>query len=86
MDSPTTKKWFDHHYGELEYNDKPKYVLKTAEIFPYDVDLTDLLPHPDRVLRPELVCTYERPLKSDAKKMLPLNAMTSVERNTKTQQ
>lgn len=60
----------------------PKYILKTAEIFPYDVDLTDLLPHPDRVLRPELACAYERPLKSDAKKMLPLNALTANERST----
>ena len=59
----------------------PKYILKTSEIFPYDVDLTDIIPHPDRVLRPELVCTYERPLKSDAKKMLPHNAMTTTEKN-----
>ena len=82
IDSPTTKKWFDHHFGELEYNDVPKYILKTAEIFPYDADQQDLLPHPDRVLRPELVCSYERPLKSDARKMLPLNALTPHERST----
>ena len=34
------------------------------------------------MLRPELVCTYERPLKSDARKMLPLNALPPHERRT----
>lgn len=44
------------------------YVLKTSEIFPYDIESTQLWPDPNRVLRPEFVNSYERPLKSDTKK------------------
>ena len=65
------KNWFTHHYGELEYTSNPKYVLKTSEIFPYDFEVNDRYPHTNRVLRPEFVCHYERPLKSDTKKLLP---------------
>lgn len=65
-DTPT-KKSKDFHFTELDYLEEPYYVLKTAEIFPYDCDQSE---HPkrDKFLRPEFVCTYERPLKADARK------------------
>ena len=63
--------WFDYHYTELDYVQEPKYVLGTSEIFPYDLELAELFPNRDKVLRPELVCTYERPLKVDTKKHMP---------------
>ncbi len=44
-------------------------MLKTAEVFPYDSDQSEH-PRKDRCLRPEFVCTYERPLKADARKDL----------------
>jgi hypothetical protein len=45
--------------------------LKTAEIFPFDLEQTELIPNPNRFLRPELVCSNERPLKADTKKKMP---------------
>lgn len=63
------KNWFSYHYTELEYTNNPMYVLRTADIFPYDWEVNDRVPNTNRVLRPEFVCQYERPLKSDTKKM-----------------
>lgn len=45
-------------------------MLKTSEIFPYDVEISDVHPRKDRYLRPEFVCNYERRLKADARKDL----------------
>ena len=50
------KNWFSHHYGELEYTNSPMYVLRTADIFPYDWEVNDRYPNTNRVLRPEFVC------------------------------
>ena len=44
--------------------------MNTSEIFPHDSDLNELYPRKDKYLRPEYVCTYERPLKADARKDL----------------
>jgi len=52
--------------------EEPFYVLKTSEIFPFDVDLSEVYPRKDKYLRPEFVCSYERPLKADARKDLGL--------------
>jgi hypothetical protein len=52
--------------------EEPYYVLKTAEIFPYDCDQSEH-PKKDRFLRPEFVCTYERPLKADARKDISIH-------------
>lgn len=65
-DTPT-KKSQEFHFTELHYLEEPYYVLKTAEIFPFDSDQSEH-PRKDRFLRPEFVCTYERPLKADARK------------------
>lgn len=65
-DTPT-KKSQEFHFTELHYLEEPYYVLKTADIFPYDSDQSEH-PRKDRYLRPEFVCTYERPLKADARK------------------
>lgn len=62
------KNWFTHHYHDLEYAKNPMYVLKTSEIFPYDFEISERIPNTNRVLRPEFVCAYERPLKSDTRK------------------
>lgn len=67
-DSPTMKHWFTHHYQELEYTNSPLYVIQSADIFPYDWEVNDRVPNTNKVLRPEFVCQYERPLKSDTKK------------------
>ena len=59
--------------------------MRTGEIFPYDMDtkylqsvkdlqesLTDAyLPHTDRVLRPEIVSSFPKLVKSDLKKQIP---------------
>jgi hypothetical protein len=50
-------------------------LLKTTEIFPHDLDVDkdEGLNHvlrKDKYLRPEFVCSYERPLKADAGKDL----------------
>ena len=69
-----------HHYNLANiyvYQAQPNVlladetVLKTGEIFPLDSDLNEVNPRRDRYLRPEFICSYERPLKSDAKKTLP---------------
>lgn len=57
----------------MQYQEEPFYVLKTSEIFPYDVDLNEVYPRKDKYLRPEFVCIYERPLKADARKDLGLH-------------
>jgi hypothetical protein len=50
-------------------------LLKTTEIFPHDIDvdkdegLSNVM-RKDKYLRPEFVCSYERPLKADAGKDL----------------
>lgn len=69
------KNWFTHHYHDLEYAKNPMYVLRTSEIFPYDCDVQERIPNTNRVLRPEFVCSYERPLKSDTRK--PNKALAS---------
>ncbi len=52
-----------------EYYESPSYLVKTSEIFPFDLDPstvqnlkeffeegdTNFLPHTDRVLRPEII-------------------------------
>jgi hypothetical protein len=43
--------------------------MNTTEIFPYDTP--DNTFNRDRVLRPELVCMYERQLKADTMKLHP---------------
>jgi hypothetical protein len=48
-------------------------VLKTSEIFPHDIDLSEVYPRKDKYLRPEFVCNYERRLKADARKDLGLH-------------
>jgi hypothetical protein len=54
-------------------------VLKTSEMFPYDYDANENNnPRKDRYLRPEFVCAYERPLKSDAKKDFNLTLQNKV--------
>jgi len=53
----------------LHYLEQPYYVLKTAEVFPFDSDQSEY-PRRDRHLRPEFICSYERPLKADARKDL----------------
>ena len=58
-------------------------MLRTGEIFPYDIDPTDSNMdnyHRDRVLRPELVCANEKSLRADLKKKLPSYA---IKRNKK---
>lgn len=70
-DTPT-KKSQEFHFTELHYLEEPYYVLKTAEIFPYDCDQSEH-PRRDRFLRPEFVCSYERPLKADARKEISVH-------------
>ena len=70
-DTPT-KKSQEFHFTELHYLEQPYYVLKTAEIFTYDSDQSEH-PRKDRFLRPEFVCTYERPLKADARKEISVH-------------
>ena len=45
--------------------------MRTAEIFPYDIDPLDSNMdnyHRDKVLRPELVCANEKSLRADTRK------------------
>lgn len=70
-DTPT-KKSQDFHFSELQYLEEPYYVVKTSEIFPYDCDLNEVNPRKDKYLRPEFICSYERPLKADARKDFPI--------------
>lgn len=47
-------------------------MLRTSEIFPYDIDPLDSNMdhfHRDKVLRPELVCANEKSLRADTKKL-----------------
>lgn len=62
-------KWFDFHYTDLEYTNELLYVLGPQDIFPYDWEVNDKIPNTNKVMRPEFVCQYERPLKSDTKKI-----------------
>ena len=57
----------------MQYLEEPFYLLKTSEIFPYDVDLNEVYPRKDKYLRPEFVCSYERSLKADSRKELGLH-------------
>jgi len=50
------KNWFTNHYRDLEYTNNPMYVIKTSDIFPYDYEVNDRVPHTNCVLRPEFVC------------------------------
>lgn len=67
------KNFFDFHFKDLEYDKDPQhYILRTSEIFPYDIDPLDSNMdnfHRDRVLRPELVCANEKSLRADTKKL-----------------
>jgi hypothetical protein len=64
----------EYHFSELEYLEEPYYVLKTSEIFPFDSELSEVNIRKDKYLRPEFVCTYERPLKADSKKDMLINS------------
>ena len=73
------KQFFEHHFKELDFQEEraPHYILRTSEIFPYDIDPSDSNMdeyHRDRVLRPELVCANEKSLRADTKK-LPKSAI-----------
>ena len=48
--------------------EEPFYVLKTSEIFPYDVEVDkdeQANQKKTKYLRPEFICSYERPLGAD---------------------
>lgn len=57
------------HFNELDYMEKPFYVLKTSEIFPYDAEQLDSKNvHQKQIketLRPEFLCNYDTPLTAD---------------------
>lgn len=84
MDSPSKSEWLKYQNEVLEYSDTPKYILKTVEIFPFDLEVTELYPHPNRFLRPELVCSNDRALKADTKKKMPRYVVQDIERNQNT--
>ena len=69
-DTPT-KKSQEYHFSELKYLEEPYYMLKTTDIFPLDLDINDATIRRFKYLRPEFMCSYERPLKSDGMKELP---------------
>jgi hypothetical protein len=51
--------------------EKPFYVLKTSEIFPYDAEQTDsknVRKTLKDTFRPEFLCNFDSPLKSDTLK------------------
>jgi len=51
--------------------EKPFYVLKTSEIFPYDaeqIDSKNMLKQVQNTLRPEFMCNFDTPLKADCLK------------------
>ena len=62
------------HYNELDYTDRIQYVLKTSEIFPYDLEISERctqVPLPKTIqntLRPEFTCNYEEFLLADTLK------------------
>ena len=72
-DNDDLKQMFDYHFKDLEYSKEHQYyILRTSEIFPYDIDPSDSNMekyHRDRVLRPELVCANEKSLRADTKKL-----------------
>lgn len=79
------KNFFLHHFKDLEYDKDPQYyIVRTSEIFPYDIDPLDSNMdnyHRDRVLRPELVCANEKSLRADTKK-LPKDALKRNKKGT----
>ena len=57
-----------YHFNQLEYMEKPYYVLNTTEMFPYDaesIDQKNFKKNIEEVLRPEFVYNYSQPLKAD---------------------
>jgi hypothetical protein len=51
--------------------EKPYYVLKTSELFPYDAEQIDnktINKIISEVFRPEFLCNYDFPLKADTHK------------------
>lgn len=88
MDNRKRSNSKDREHFSLDRNsyiEAPQYLLKTAEIFPFDMDTKYLydskdlidsttdnyVPHTDRVLRPELVSTFYKQVKADVKKQVP---------------
>jgi hypothetical protein len=66
-----TKQSTKFHFNELDYMEKPFYVLKTSEIFPYDaeqIDSKNLKKTLKDTFRPEFLCNFDTPLKSDTLK------------------
>lgn len=71
------KHFFDFHFKELDYKENTgdysnNYILRTSEIFPYDIDPADSnmdFRSRDRVLRPELIYSNEKMLRADTKKL-----------------
>ena len=66
-----TKQSTKYHFNELEYMERPSYVLKTSEIFPYDAEQTDsksLAKNIQDTLRPEFISNYDHELKADTMK------------------
>lgn len=70
-DTPT-KKSKDIHFFELQYeikkNNELGYVFNTKHVFPLDSDSNEVNPNFEKVLRPEFIYEYEKPLKADTKK------------------
>jgi len=51
-----------YHFNQLEYMEKPYYVLSTTEIFPYDaesIDHKNFKRNIEEVLRPEFIYNYD---------------------------
>lgn len=59
----------------------PKFILNTSEIFPLDLEMKEIYPNRDRVLRPEFLCSYEFALKADTKRLLPAYAQPGTKIN-----
>lgn len=73
--SDASKQSATYHYNELDYAEKIYYVLKTSEIFPYDVEIPDnsssnkTLPKTiQNALRPEFTCSHDDFLMADTLK------------------
>ena len=60
IENDTHKVWFEQYLLDLEYENYENicYAMNTSEIFPYDTQNIEC--SRDRVLRPELVCMYDR--------------------------
>lgn len=59
------------HFNELEYMERPNYVLNTSEIFPLDseqLDPKNIRKNPNCVFRPEFFCNYQQFLQADTMK------------------